>query len=207
MGPSDRLLRAVAQERATLERQRAQLAREADALRASLRRIEAGIAEIDALAARLDGLSTGEPAAPAPSPAVAAPTRRADGPNTLRGPAIREVAVALLVTDGRDALHYREWFDLLAQAGYDVAGKDPLAVFLTQITRSPAVRKGARPGEYALDRQARATHESRLRHLNQQLAALPSQTSDLTELRARRAQLTAEITRVEKALEELHRAA
>jgi len=217
MGPSDRLLRAVAQERATLERQRAQLAREADALRASLRRIEAGMAEIDALTARLDGVAPPTPgqrgeggtgaagAARGTARAATAPAR--DPARVLRGPAIREVAVALLVADGRDALHYRVWFDLLTEAGYDVAGKDPLAVFLTQITRSPAVRKGARPGEYALDRDARATHEARLRRLNQQLAALPSQTSDLTELRARRAQLTAEITKVEKALEELHRAA
>jgi chaperonin cofactor prefoldin len=205
MGPSDRLVRAVTEERATLERQRAQLAREADALRASLKRIEAGLSEIDALTARLDDLAPRTTATPRPAPA--APDPREDGPNTLRGPAIREVAVALLVADGRDALHYRAWFDLLTQAGYDVAGKDPLAVFLTQITRSPAVRKGARPGEYALDRDARATHESRLRHLNQRLAALPSQTSDLTELRSRRAQLTTEITKVEKALEELQKAA
>ena len=246
MGPSDRLLRAVAQERATLERQRAQLAREADALRASLRRIEAGMAEIDTLTARLDGLAPAAAegrdenagaaasrgaattragaasrrpassprdaarpdAAGSSAPGSSAAARRAAAPaNLLRGPAIREVAVALLVADGRDALHYRAWFDLLTQAGYDVAGKDPLAVFLTQITRSPAIRKGARPGEYALDRDARATHEARLRRLNQQLAALPSQTTDLTELRARRAQLTAEITKVEKALEELQRAA
>ncbi|MDA0178835.1 hypothetical protein OJ997_00890, partial [Solirubrobacter phytolaccae] len=57
MGPSDRLVRAVAEERATLERQRAHLAREADGLRASLRRIEAGLAEIDALTARLDDIA------------------------------------------------------------------------------------------------------------------------------------------------------
>lgn len=228
MGPSDRLVRAVAEERATLQRQRAQLAREAESLRASLRRIEAGMAEIDALTARLDGLAprgAGESAARSGSEATATATRPRDasapraldappadaspgnGRPTLRGPAIREVAVGLLVADGRDALHYREWFDLLTEAGYDVAGKDPLAVFLTQITRSPAVRKGARPGEYALDRSARATQETRLRHLTQRLAALPSQTSDLTELRARRAQLTAEIAKAEKALEELQRAA
>ncbi|MDA0181434.1 hypothetical protein OJ997_14110, partial [Solirubrobacter phytolaccae] len=146
----------------------------------------------------------GGTSAPGAPSAGASPT---DGRPLLRGPAIREVAVALLVADGRDALHYRAWFDLLTQAGYDVAGKDPLAVFLTQITRSPAVRKGARPGEYALDKDARATHETRLRALNQQLAALPSQTTDLTELRSRRAQLTAEIVKVEKALEELQKAA
>jgi hypothetical protein len=82
-----------------------------------------------------------------------------------------------------------------------------LAVFLTQITRSPAVRKGARPGEYVLDRDARATLRRRLDDLNRALAALPQQTTDLTELRTRRAQLTHEITRVEKALEELQHAA
>ena len=232
MGPSPRLLRAVVAERETLERQRAQLAREADALRASLARIEAGMAEIDALTARLDDLATpGEAArgeaAPARSGAArgdaagarATRARRPDGrpprlvagrhrrrPPRLRGPAIRTTAVALLVASGRDALHYREWFDLLTQAGHEVAGKDPLAVFLTQITRSPAVRKGARPGEYVLDRGARATLQRRLDDLNQQLATLPQQTTDLTELRTRRAQLTAEITKLEKALEEVQAA-
>jgi len=216
MGPSPRLLRAVVAERETLERQRAQLAREAVALRASLARIEAGIAEIDALTARLDDLAApgeaarGEgrrddaargPAAPPSGPAPAV-----GGRHILRGPAIRTTAVALLVASGRDALHYREWFDLLTQAGHEVAGKDPLAVFLTQITRSPAVRKGARPGEYVLDRGARATLQRRLDDLNQQLATLPQQTTDLTELRTRRAQLTAEITKLEKALEEVQAA-
>ena len=207
MGPSPRLLRAVVAERDTLERQRAQLAREADALRASLARIEAGMAEIDALTARLDELATtpgGERRAPEPDTPPAAP--RQHGSQALRGPAIRTTAVALLVASGRDALHYREWFDLLTQAGHEVAGKDPLAVFLTQITRSPAVRKGARPGEYVLDRGARATLQRRLDDLNQHLATLPQQTTDLTELRTRRAQLTAEITKLEKALEEVQAA-
>ena len=235
MGPSPRLLRAVVAERETLERQRAQLAREADALRASLARIEAGMAEIDALTARLDDLATpgevargeagrGEPARAAgaaargearrdedPAGGRAAPQRDSSpaasgGRHPLRGPAIRTTAVALLVASGRDALHYREWFELLTQAGHDVAGKDPLAVFLTQITRSPAVRKGARPGEYVLDRGARATLQRRLDDLNQQLATLPQQTTDLTELRTRRAQLTADITKLEKALEEVQAA-
>ena len=207
MGPSPRLLRAVVAERETLERQRAQLAREADALRASLARIEAGMAEIDALTARLDDLAT-TPSGKrhAPEPELPPVESHPDDSQALRGPAIRTTAVALLVASGRDALHYREWFDLLTQAGYEVAGKDPLAVFLTQITRSPAVRKGARPGEYVLDRGARATLQRRLDDLNQQLATLPQQTTDLTELRTRRAQLTAEITKLEKALEEVQAA-
>ncbi len=139
-------------------------------------------------------------------PPRSSPAATEGGRATLRGPAIRTTAVALLVASGRDALHYREWFDLLTQAGHDVAGKDPLAVFLTQITRSPAVRKGARPGEYVLDRGARATLQRRLDDLNQQLATLPQQTTDLTELRTRRAQLTADITKLEKALEEVQAA-
>jgi prefoldin subunit 5 len=205
MGPSPRLLRAVDAERAALERRRAHLAREADELRAALARIEGGLAEIDALCARLDELAGGGER-PAP-PASAPPPEPAPGRRLLRGPAIRRTAVELLVESGHDALHYRDWFDLVTQAGYDVAGKDPLAVFLTQISRSPAVRKGARPGEYVLDRSAHETLRQRLHQLNAQLARLPQQTSDLTELRTRRAQLTHEITKTEKALEEIQRAA
>ena len=57
-----------------------------------------------------------------------------------------------------------------------------------------------------VDRGARATLQRRLDDLNQHLATLPQQTTDLTELRTRRAQLTAEITKLEKALEEVQAA-
>jgi hypothetical protein len=119
----------------------------------------------------------------------------------LRGPAIREAAVRALVADGREALHYREWFALL---GRDVAGKDPLAVFLTQLSRSPAVRKGARPGVYELDREAPQRLRAILDDLHEQLRNHTTGTN-LTAIRARRAQLTAEIGRTEKALEEVAR--
>ena len=36
-------------------------------------------------------------------------------------------------------------------AGHEIAGKDPLAVFLTQLSRSPVIRKGTRAGVYELD--------------------------------------------------------
>ena len=57
----------------------------------------------------------------------------------LRGPAIRREAVCVVLAhpDRPDALHYRDWFALLKQAGFEVAGKDPLATFLTQLSRSP----------------------------------------------------------------------
>ena len=150
------------------------------------------MAEIDAQCGLLDRL------APEPRPAPASETTPRRG---LRGPAIREAAVRALVADGRDALHYREWFALLDD---EVAGKDPLAVFLTQLSRSPAVRKGSRPGVYELDRQAPVRLQATLDDLHDQLRRLTTGT-DLTAIRARRAQLTAEIGRTEKALEEATR--
>jgi hypothetical protein len=191
MRPSARLANAVAAERAALERERERLRAEAADLRAALERIERGMAEIDAQCGLLDRLAP--PPRHAPVPEKPRPG--------LRGPAIREAAVRALVADGREALHYREWFELL---NHDVAGKDPLAVFLTQLSRSPAVRKGAQPGVYELDRRAPARLRATLDDLHEQLRALTTGT-DLTAIRARRARLTAEIGRTEKALEELAR--
>src|SRR3954453_7678350 len=160
MRPSARLARAVAAERADLERQRAHLAREADELRAALARIERGLGEIDAQCLLLDRIVPGPDEAP---PAVAG------GAQGLRGPAIREAAVAVLVARNEHALHYRDWYEALVQAGHEVAGKDPLAVFLTQLSRSPVIRKGAQPGVYELDRQAASRLRTRLEQLHREL--------------------------------------
>ena len=48
----------------------------------------------------------------------------------LRGPAVRDTAVRLLLTrgDGITALHYREWYETVTGEGFAIAGKDPLAV-------------------------------------------------------------------------------
>jgi hypothetical protein len=200
--PSARLVRAVAAERAELERHRARLNAEAQGLRAALARIEHGLVEIDERCGLLERL------APAPPPADnSEEPRPQDGTAAvLRGPAIREEAVKALVEHGRDAIHYREWFDLLVEIGHAVAGKDPLAVFLTQISRSPAVRRGSRAGVYELDRHA----PQRLRHkidaLQQQLRDLPATgTVDLAVIRSRRVELTRDISRKERALEEASR--
>ena len=195
--PSARLVRAVAAERAELERHRARLATEADELRAALARIEHGLAEIDERRGLLDRL--------APMPPETGEGVGDDG-KALRGPDIREVAVRLLVDNGREAMHYREWYALLERAGHEIAGKDPLAVFLTQISRSPAVRRGSRAGIYELDRGA--FHRLRLRvdALQQELGALPATgTHDAAVIRARRSRLTTEISRTERALEEVAR--
>jgi hypothetical protein len=126
---------------------------------------------------------------------------------TLRGPAIREVAVEVVVEQPEyiEALHYRQWYELLVAAGYAVAGKDPLAVFLTQITRSPVVRKGTESGVYELDRQAPLRIRQRLERLHselRELTASPATDADIASVRARRHELDLAISKQERALEE-----
>jgi hypothetical protein len=73
----------------------------------------------------------------------------------IRGRQLRDVAVDLLLRQHgvRRPIHYRGWFDLLEAEGHRVSGRDPVATFLTEITREPTVRrvKGAPRGTYELD--------------------------------------------------------
>jgi hypothetical protein len=195
MRPSARLVRAVTAERADLERQREHLAREAADLRAALSRIEEAMGAIDLQCGLLDRVvaSSGGAATRAPEPLPEPETES----EALKGPKIREVAVRLLVEAGLEGLHYKEWFALLAREGHAVAGKDPLAVFLTQLTRSPVVRKSSTPGHYELDRQAAQRLKRRIDRLQREY---------LTAARAQRTQITAEIARTEKQLDEATRA-
>jgi hypothetical protein len=200
--PSARLVRAATAERADLGRHRERLLAARDRLRAELEGIEASLRALDERDALLDRL-----AGPAAAPAPASVPDAVAGATALRGPAIRRVAVEVLRArpDRPQALHYRDWFEALRAAGYTVAGKDPLAVFLTQLSRSPVVRRGTQSGVYELDPAAPRRLRERLEALHAELRGLtaaPSATADLTAIRARRAALTTEITRVEKALEE-----
>lgn len=199
--PSARLVRAAAAERADLARHRERLLAARDRLRTELAEIEASLRTLDERDALLDRIA-------GPAPAVAAaPAATSGGARSVRGPGIRRAAIEVLrALPGRpQALHYREWFDALCAAGYEVAGKDPLAVFLTQLSRSPVVRRGTQSGVYEIDPTAPRRLRERLDALHAELRGLtaaPSATTDLTAIRARRAALTTEITRVEKALEE-----
>jgi hypothetical protein len=86
-----------------------------------------------------------------------------------------------------------------------VEGKDPLAVFLTQISRSPVIRKSTQAGVYELDTAAARRLRDQLDRLHEDLRALsatPSAATDLATVRSRRAQIHAEIGQVEKALVE-----
>jgi hypothetical protein len=71
----------------------------------------------------------------------------------LRGERLREVALAVLREKASDGtpIHYRDWFEALTGAGYRVVGRDPLASFLTQVSRIDRVEKvGRRSGLYRL---------------------------------------------------------
>jgi len=198
--PSPRLLRALEAERAELERHKERLLETRRRVRAQLAEVDAALGELDERAALLDRLA-GPPAAP-PAPT---PLRPQSAP--LRGPAIRRAAVKVLLEhpDRPQALHYRGWFEAVSAAGHQIAGKDPLAVFLTQLSRSPVVRKGTQNGVYELDRAAPARLRRRLDELHDELrrlTATPSSTVELASIRTRRAQLNVEIGQVEKALAE-----
>jgi len=120
---------------------------------------EAEVAELEAQISALASLSAG-----------GAP-REAE-PGTLRGRAIREVAVGLLLRRGPNTgpIHYRAWLLLLEEAGHTVAGRRPDAVFLNQVTRHPLVRSTTRAGFYELDLSATARLDSRVTELRTSLA-------------------------------------
>jgi hypothetical protein len=71
----------------------------------------------------------------------------------LRGERLREVALEVLhrLSSSGDPIHYRIWFQALLDSGYRVLGRDPLATFLTQVSRIDRVEKiGRRSGLYRL---------------------------------------------------------
>lgn len=206
---STRLQRAAAAEQRQLARVRARVQARAGALRDELDRLERELADIDArdrLLAELTGAPSGDRVETA-APRAADPGR--SGAALLRGTAIRETAVRVacgLATPR--PLHYREWYELLVTAGYEIAGKDPLAVFLTQLSRSPVVRKTTRAGVYEVDRDAPARLRRELEQLQEELRGLardPRPGSDVGAWRERREELVAAMRRVERALEEASR--
>jgi len=205
---SVRLKRAAAAERALLAQRRERIETARAGARTELERLERELADIDDHLALLIRLAPGtaddaQPtqrnghALPQPEPAV---TRM------LQGPAMRETAVRLLVEHEPpvDAIHYRDWYRLLQEHGFAVAGKKPLAVFLSQVSRSPVMRKATSAGVYALDRDAAERLRRELSRLEAQLHALTGQRPDRQDggLHTRRRELLLAIGRHERALDE-----
>jgi hypothetical protein len=214
--PSSRLVRAAAAEQADLTRHRDRLSRDRERLLGELERVDADLAAVDqrlqVVVALIDAdlLDPHDPPAAlrgitttdAPAPPAGEPTRTA-----LRGPAIRETAVQVLIAQPEqiEAIHYRRWYDLLVAAGYAVAGKDPLAAFLTQVTRSPVVHKSTKPGVYEVDQRAPLRIRQKLERLQAELreaTITPVAPVDLAGVRARRHELDLSISQQERALVE-----
>jgi chromosome segregation ATPase len=203
--PSKRLLAAAAAERAGIERERRQLLEHREALHAQIDELDAQLADLVERALLIERLSGAGARSDTQTTAVQHPA--SDHRTVLRGPAIRQTAVKLLLDDPQhpQALHYRDWFALLERAGYAVAGKDPLAVFLTQISRSPVVRRSTQSGVYELNLDAVRWLRHQLNEHQQQLRTLtaaPANATDLSGLRTQRTAITQEIDKLEKALEE-----
>lgn len=76
-----------------------------------------------------------------------------DSEQILRGQRLRDVAIKVLKRHRGEAMavHYREWYELVVHDGHRVAGKDPVATFLTQVSRAPEIEPvGRRSGLYRL---------------------------------------------------------
>jgi hypothetical protein len=204
--PSRRLLAAAAAERARIERQREQLLAHRQTLHAQIDELDAELAELSERVLLIERLS--EPDAGSEAHARASALHPdAEDRIVLRGPAIRQTAVKILLDDPRhpQALHYRDWFARLEQSGYSVAGKDSLAVFLTQLSRSPVVRRSTQSGVYELNLDVAGRLRHQLDHRQRQLRTLTSASTsatDLSAIRSQRTALTHEINKLEKALEE-----
>jgi hypothetical protein len=201
---SARLVRAAAAERMALMRERERLARRREARAQQLASVEAQLAEVEERVELIDRL--------APEAANVHPLPSRGDETGLRGAAIRQAAIdALLAQPGGPApIHYKTWFDLLEASGRRVAGKDPLAVFLTQISRSPVVRRTTRSGVYELDLEAPERLRARLRRLHERLVDGADAVADVgtagAAAREQRERILAEIAATERALAEAARA-
>jgi hypothetical protein len=127
--------------------------------------------------------------------------------SVLHGSRIREVAVLLLASspNPKRPIHYQQWYEMLRQAGYGIDAQDPLATFLTQISRSPVVRRAGAAGVYAIDFEAPLRLREQLFKLTHELAhtTIAGETAeDVAAARERRTKLTTETRRVERMLEE-----
>jgi phage shock protein A len=209
VGPSTRLVRAAAAEREQLTRQLTRLLTAREKVCEQLARIDASLHQLGERTRLLDQLAApqkaSEPDAPGGNETRGSHTGSQAG--VLRGPAIRKTAVEVLLAlpERQQAMHYRDWYEAVRAAGYAVAGKDPLAVFLTQITRSPVTRKSTQPGVYELDTTAAQRLRNELERLHEDLRALtatPSAAPDLAAVRSHRTQVHTEISHVENSLTE-----
>lgn len=143
-------------------------------------------------------------------PAVVGELSLANGKRVLRGAAIREVAVPLLIQEaGESPVHYKHWYELLERAGFAVVGQRPDAVFLNQVMRSPLVKASTQPGIYSIDFDAPQRLRAALEAQEDRLQAEGSASLAPEEVEAsakRQRELVASITKLRKQLQEVEHA-
>lgn len=201
---SRRFVRAAQAEHERLVRQEARLTARKEKTENDLKSLEEKLEGIQRQIDHLKGFAPPESATPVE---IAPPTavEQDCALKTLSGSSIREVAVPLLLRDhGQSPIHYRQWFELLREHGYDVSGKRPDAVFLNQVTRSPLVRATTTSGYYLLDPSAIDRLQEDIRKARNQMASypLPDNPGDLDSYRATQREIKAAISKGERELEE-----
>jgi hypothetical protein len=206
---STRLKRAAAAEHTLLAQRRERIEQARAGVQTQLERLEHELADIDQHLALLRRIApdAGDQAPATRRNGAAPPQPQLANARVLRGPAIRTTAVRLLVEHepAVEAIHYRDWYRLLEAHGVTVAGKKPLAVFLTQVTRSPVIRKTTSPGVYALDRGTAERLRGQLSRLEDELHALTGQPAGPPSaggVHDRRRDLLLAIGRHQRALDE-----
>lgn len=201
--PSRALRRAARSDLDRLDRAAEKLRRRHGTLRSELERIQSEIRAIEQRRRKVSELADES----APESSAHADSDE-NGRKQLRGAQLREFAATRLhqeVGAGRP-IHYRKWFDLVAASGIELSGKDPVATFLTNATRSPVVRRGGSPGNYMiapgqLD-DLRAALSERQAELRDLLGVIERQGVADEELQAHRARLLSEIRRLEALIAE-----
>jgi hypothetical protein len=213
--PSRRMQAAAAAERERVERELARLAARQDELAAELAAVQARRATLEQQREVLNHFTFGNGGTTSDTEGRRIRALQARQPpgasvkTVLRGAHIRETAVRVLAANAQpDApVHYRDWFELVTAQGFIPAGKDPLATFLTQVSRSPVVQRTTSSGMYVLDLDFSRRARERLQRLTAELAETQHASSELTveeiaTARERRGQLTAKLQETERQIEE-----
>jgi hypothetical protein len=127
----------------------------------------------------------------------------------LAGGELRETIarVALRRNAHGRAVHWRTWFDWLHAEGLEAAGKRPEATFLTQLARSPLVRRTEQHGVYVLDVELLQRRREEMLGLQRRLGELPppDQLALIGDVRSERREVQQRIARAERLLEEAWR--
>jgi hypothetical protein len=138
---SDHVQQAVESEREVVVARLAALREQSQRLHVLVDEVDADVAETARLLRRMDEMLGIEP------------QLSLEAHGELRGQKLQEIAVEILrLKKGPGvAVHYREWYGLLLEDGLEIAGRDPLNTFLTQVARAPQVESvKPRSGLYRL---------------------------------------------------------